>query len=308
MCDNPPVISLSSKAVWKKVVWCAISLLSVVVVSTNSQAASFSARERAAKKACLSGDYEKGISILTDLFIDTNDTTYIFNQGRCYEQSGKYEEAIIRFREYLSKKLDAGAKGDANAERHIANCEAFLAKERRQAAQAAPVAPANPRSAESTSTQQQNTEAPATASAAEPAVATAAPLAAAEAPAVMAPPEAGLEEAASPSRPGAALRIGGIVGIGVGVAGIAGGVLLALKANSLASNLESAPTSYSRSMESTRSSYATWSAVSYGVGAACIAGGAVAYYLGWRKARSASVALQPSLTASTAGAVVQGAF
>ena len=45
--------------------------------------ASKAARERAAKRACLTGDVERGVEFLADLYIDTNDTNYIFNQGRC---------------------------------------------------------------------------------------------------------------------------------------------------------------------------------------------------------------------------------
>jgi hypothetical protein len=41
-------------------------------------------QERAARKACLSGDYAKGVEILSDLFIDTKDPVYLFNQGRCF--------------------------------------------------------------------------------------------------------------------------------------------------------------------------------------------------------------------------------
>jgi hypothetical protein len=32
--------------------------------------------------ACLSGDYTKGVAILSELFVDTKDPTYLFNQGR----------------------------------------------------------------------------------------------------------------------------------------------------------------------------------------------------------------------------------
>jgi hypothetical protein len=104
------------------------------------------------------------------------------------------------------------------------------------------------------------------------------------------------------------LRVIGIVGMGLGVAGIATGALLAVKANNLASELEASPTSYERSKESTRSSYATFSNVGYAVGASCVAGGAVLYYLGWRAGHSASVALVPAFTSASASVVVQGAF
>jgi hypothetical protein len=60
-------------------------------------------KERAAKKACLVGNVEEGIGILADLYIDTNDPTFIYNQGRCFEQNGQNEQAVLRFKEYLRK-------------------------------------------------------------------------------------------------------------------------------------------------------------------------------------------------------------
>jgi tetratricopeptide (TPR) repeat protein len=97
-------------------------------VDTAAKDPAKESKERAAKKACLTGDPVKGVELLTDLFIDTNDPTYIFNQGRCYEQSNRYEEAIGRFREYLRKAKSAPAAERAEAEKHIADCQALSEK------------------------------------------------------------------------------------------------------------------------------------------------------------------------------------
>jgi hypothetical protein len=51
-------------------------------VTTEEQA-------KAAKKACAAGDFRKGMDILAELYVDTNHTTFIYNQGRCYEQAGR---------------------------------------------------------------------------------------------------------------------------------------------------------------------------------------------------------------------------
>ena len=104
------------------------------------------AQARTARKACLTGDYTKGVAILTELFVDTEDPTYIYNQGRCFEQNLRYTDAIGRFQEYLrlGKKLTKSAKADA--EQHIAECERLQAKQSSQTATAGPprqpVAPA----------------------------------------------------------------------------------------------------------------------------------------------------------------------
>jgi hypothetical protein len=108
--------------------------------------------------------------------------------------------------------------------------------------------------------------------------------------------------------PGSGLRITGIAGMAVGVAGIATGVILNLKANSLASELEKSPTSYTRGKESSRASYQTFGWVGYGAGAACVVGGALLYYLGHRQGPSAQVALVPTAQPGQIGAVLQGAF
>jgi tetratricopeptide (TPR) repeat protein len=64
------------------------------------------AQENEARAACLLGDYKKGAEILVKLFIQTNRAVYIFNQGRCYQQNHRWEEAIDRFREFLRKAPD----------------------------------------------------------------------------------------------------------------------------------------------------------------------------------------------------------
>ena len=84
--------------------------------------------EKEARKACLSGDYAKGVSILAELFVNTEDATYLYNQGRCYEQNVRYTEAAERFREFLRKAKKIGPSIKADAEKHIAECEAAAAR------------------------------------------------------------------------------------------------------------------------------------------------------------------------------------
>jgi len=85
-----------------------ISLAGAVLMLTAPSAlgANVESRERAAKRACLVGDVEKGAGILADLYVDTNDANYIYNQGRCFEQNGRNDQAVLRFKEYLRKAKD----------------------------------------------------------------------------------------------------------------------------------------------------------------------------------------------------------
>jgi hypothetical protein len=95
----------------------------------------------------------------------------------------------------------------------------------------------------------------------------------------------------------------------VGGAGLITGLVLNLKANSLADSIRP-PNTFQRSTESSRESYQTLSWVGYGVGAACVATGAVLYIIGYSSghSQSASAAVVPLLGPGQAGAAFAGAF
>ena len=98
-------------------------------------------KERQAKKACLSGDYVKGVGILADLFIESNDPTFLFNQGRCYENGVRFVEAAERFREYLRKatNLSAEDKADVDNDVKLINAHVLMPEEVREKRGIAPV-------------------------------------------------------------------------------------------------------------------------------------------------------------------------
>jgi tetratricopeptide (TPR) repeat protein len=274
----------------------ALTLLLLPLAAQAGSKESKESKERAAKTACLSGDYAKGVTLLAELYVSFNDVAYLFNQGRCYEQSGKYAEAIVSFREYALKNEDAGNGPDAAVEKHIAHCQALIDNQKL----AAHVGMSAPAAASSVQ--------PGAAATLEPQSPVAAPV-----PADVKPqePRVGIVEAASVA-PGRSLRVAGITVAVVGAAGIASGVLLNIKANRLASNLEAAngssTTMYSRSTESSRSTYQTFGWVAYGAGAASVAGGAILYFLGYSRGQNGQVAFVPTAGAGHLGAALQGAF
>jgi hypothetical protein len=241
------------------------------------------AKERAARKACLTGDYTKGVAILSDLFIDSKDPTYIFNQGRCFEQNRRYEDAIGRFEEYLRAGANTNLPDSdkAAAEKHIADCRESVAK------LAPPVAP-GPEPA-------------------RPVVVTPPP-APTPVEVVMRPPSTPTASS------GAGLRTAGIVAASVGGAAVIAGVILNVKVNSIASDMESVPGGYSPSKESDRKNYQTMGWVSYSVGAGCIAAAAVLYIVGLQSRGSGdssdpgNVSFVPAGGPGQVGAVLTGAF
>jgi hypothetical protein len=254
-----------------------VSFVALLFALPSAYAANRDAKERIARRACLNGDPVKGVQILTDLFIATNDPTYVYNQGRCWEQNNRYEEAIGRFREYLRIATTQDKAALASAENHIADCEALLRKNGWVADQPAQSPVPTPLPA---------TPPPPIAPTSQPPVATI----------YRVPPST------SPSA-GSGLRIVGIVVLAVGGAALVTGLALNLKANNMVGALSN---HYDPSTESSSKDYKILSQISYGAGGALVAGGVLLYYLGVRAGNQMTVT--PSVANGTAGAVLTGAF
>jgi hypothetical protein len=94
----------------------ALVSLSVLLAARTSIDDKLVQREKAAKKACAAGDYKEGVEILAGLYVDTDDPTYVYNQGRCYQQNHQWRSAVDRFREYLRKRPKARAAEKADVE------------------------------------------------------------------------------------------------------------------------------------------------------------------------------------------------
>ena len=234
------------------------------------------AKEKAAKKACATGDFIKGVDILADLFVDTNNFSFVYNQGRCYQQNNRWEQAISRFREYLRKAKDISENDRAETESQIADCEQSMGK-------TSQVVPPPIAATPSVAVTHPET----TSQAAEPAVSKV---------------SSALEPSPSDSSHGKGLRVAGIVSAAVGAAAVGTGVGLALKANGLST------TDYSRSREDQRTSLKTWSMVGYGLGAAAIVTGVVLYLVGRSNEDSSTVALLPFVASDGASVLLNGRF
>jgi hypothetical protein len=256
--------------------------------SERSRHSSAAAKEKAAKRACITGEVKTGIEILGDLYVNTGDATYVFNQGRCFEQNHRFEDAIDRFREYLRKIPDASVEEKSSANAHIADCEALIAKHAGGTTAPPPQATSQP----ALPTQ------PFLTYPAEPTTPVRPPVAIVPA-----------EPPAHWSTSGRGLRIAGVLTTAVGLCAVGTGVVLAVKERSLTNEIN---TKFSQSKESTRASYETWGYVSYGVGTAAILGGVVLYYLGWHSGQAESantgVSLLPTVTPDAMTFVLHGSF
>jgi tetratricopeptide (TPR) repeat protein len=264
----------------------AIVVLPLLLAAAPAAAANRAAQERAARKACLNGDYAKGVDILSDLFVDTKDPTYIFNQGRCFEQNRRYEDAIGRFDEYLrAAQGDLKAEDKASAEKHRSDCKEKLAEERATSpVQPAPLA--SPPIAAPPQGPQPSPE-PSTSIAVEPA-----------------------PQTAAPSTGGRGLLTAGIITGVVGVGGVVAGVIFNMKANSTINDMEGSVGAYSSAKDNDQKTYKTLAWVGYGVGAACVATGAVLIGVSIKSGTGSStnVALVPALGPGHMGAMLTGGF
>jgi hypothetical protein len=258
---------------------------SVAFIAPAARAQTVEIRERTARMSCLSGDYAKGVALLSELFVDSRNPTYIYNQGRCFEQNRRYEDAIGRFQEYLRAGRDLSPEDTANANKHIADCKQLLSE------QIGPVAP------------------PSAAPVPVPTPTPAANAAGAKEPASLGVATVTGAPPAPSGATGSGLRVAGIVVAAAGVVGVAGGILSTLKANSLASDMETLD-GYTADKESSRKTYRTLGIVGYGVGAAGIVAGGLLYFLGARSGASPSsgVAFVPVVSPNAAGAAITGVF
>jgi hypothetical protein len=259
--------------------------MAAAILSSNHARASKSARdakEKTARKACLAGDYAKGVEILSGLFVDSEDPTYIFNQGRCFEQNRRYEDAIGRFQEFLRVSPNLSTGDRAPAEGHIAECQKLLDKQNEKLAP-----PSTPPPTASESSFAGGVVAPSRHSGA------------AEGGQVSNPPPRSRHHTVA------------IVAASAGVVAVAAGVILNLKVNSMADDMQNTPGAYSDNKESDRKTYATLGWVGYGVGAACIVTGVVLFLTGRPSSQAAEashVALVPTVGIGQGGATLAGAF
>src|SRR6476660_4357350 len=97
-------------------------------VSAAARAAdSREAREREARKACFTGNVDRGVEILVDLYGETGHPNYIYNQARCFERYGKYDQALLSYEDYLRKAKDLGDPERAQVEKSIAELRTKVA-------------------------------------------------------------------------------------------------------------------------------------------------------------------------------------
>jgi hypothetical protein len=81
-------------------------------------------RVHEAKAACVSGDFQRGVQLLAELYLASSDPIWIFDQARCYQQNAQPTLALSRFQEFLRKSQGAPDEDIRDAQTYIAEIEA----------------------------------------------------------------------------------------------------------------------------------------------------------------------------------------
>jgi tetratricopeptide (TPR) repeat protein len=91
-------------------------------------------RPASALSACAAGDVAKGIAILAQLYAETRNPSFVFNQGRCYQQNGQLDPARQRFQEYLRVGKNEPPEDIRRAEGYLAEIDREIARRQEEEA------------------------------------------------------------------------------------------------------------------------------------------------------------------------------
>ena len=102
-------------------------------------------RELKAREDFAAGRYQQALDVFAKLYAETLHPTYLRNIGRCYQNLGDADHAIISFRDYLRKHKTITAEERKEVEGFIAEME-DLKKQKSAEASAAETSTAPPKS------------------------------------------------------------------------------------------------------------------------------------------------------------------
>jgi tetratricopeptide (TPR) repeat protein len=233
-------------------------------------------------KAYTLGHFTEAIEEFEKAYEVRSEPIFLYNIAQSHRQSDNPQRAIFFYRRYLEAEPDA--KNRSEIEQRIKDMQAQLDAKAEIALTTAPPIPAPQPVA--------------------PPIPAATP--------VVVEPVPVIREQAQPERAQTAGRGLRIAGIGIGATGVAGvvtGIALGLHASSLYKEANTAGNPYDYAKDQSSRTFRTLEWVSFSVGGAAIATGAVLYYFGASaKSASTSVAVAPFLAPGAGGAAISGRF
>jgi tetratricopeptide (TPR) repeat protein len=123
------------------------AVVALALTSVAAAAVAADARELKAREEFAAGRYHEALDIFAKLYAETLHPVYLRNVGRCYQNLGDPDRAIISFRDYLRKHKTIEPEERREVEGFIAEMEE-LKKQREAVARVATpsTAPPNPAS------------------------------------------------------------------------------------------------------------------------------------------------------------------
>ena len=119
--------------------WLIQILALALVIGAARAAVAADARELKAREEFAAGRYQQALDLFAKLYAETLHPVYLRNIGRCYQNLGDPDKAIISFRDYLRKHKAITADERAEVEGFINEMEAM--KKQRAGAEAPPPPP-----------------------------------------------------------------------------------------------------------------------------------------------------------------------
>jgi hypothetical protein len=120
----------------------AVAVLVAFTVGLAAPAAAAENREMQAREAFAAGRFQDALDLFAKLYAETLHPTYQRNIGRCYQNLGDSDRAIISFREYLRKAKNVKKSERDEVEGYIKEMEAL--KREREASAARHSEPVRP--------------------------------------------------------------------------------------------------------------------------------------------------------------------
>ena len=96
----------------------------------ESSKARTDARELQAREAFASGRYREALDLYAKLYAEKLHPTYLRNIGRCHQNMGEAEEAILSFRDYLHKAPDLTSGEREEVESYIKEMETLRERQK----------------------------------------------------------------------------------------------------------------------------------------------------------------------------------
>ena len=150
----------------------AVAVVFALALGAGRAEAAADSRELKAREEFAAGRFQEALDIFARLYAETLHPIYLRNIGRCYQNLGDPDKAMISFRDYLRKHKTIGADERKEVEGFIAEREA-LKTQKGAAATAPPAPPPAAPTAASTITPLPSAPAPANSAAAPEALVTA---------------------------------------------------------------------------------------------------------------------------------------